>query len=68
MGICGGLVGPKRGKVKKVLVFKTFFEGVKRGPATPTERTAERDGGLSGHPGVAFWYMMVVLGHFGSTS
>ena len=26
MGICGGLVGPKRGNVEKVLVFNAFFE------------------------------------------
>ena len=31
MGICAGLVGPKSENVKKVLVFKAFFEG-SRGP------------------------------------
>ena len=34
MHTCTGLVGPKRGKVKTVLVFKSIFEGVK---GTPTE-------------------------------
>ncbi len=27
MGICGGLVGPKRGKLKKKKVFKAFLKG-----------------------------------------
>ena len=31
MHICTGLVGPKRGKVKKPLVFKAFLKGP-RGP------------------------------------
>ena len=30
MHTCTGLVGPKRGKVKKLLVFKAFLKGSKR--------------------------------------
>ena len=41
MHTCTGLVGPKRGKVKNILVFKSIFEGVKGatrnlGPAATT--------------------------------
>ena len=31
MGTCGGLVGPKSENVEKVLVFKSFFEGLLKG-------------------------------------
>ena len=45
MGICGGLVGPKRGKVKKVLVFKakSFFRPGEEG-REPEEGYVPRGG------------------------
>ena len=53
MHTCTGLVGPKRGKVKKLSVFKSIFEGVKGATGNLAPAAVERAG--------PFW------GHFGNT-
>ena len=65
--IGAGLMGPKSENVEKVLVFKAFLKGQKS-PEGPTVPKTLRAGALSGHFGIAFWYMRVILDHFGITS
>ena len=67
MHICTGLVGPKRGKVKKPLVFKAFLKGQSgHGDARESLQLSEPShfwatlGPLWGHSG----YIRVTLGHF----
>ena len=43
MHTCTGLVGPKTGKVKKVLVFKSIFEGVKGARSSPRVQRSSRE-------------------------
>ena len=44
MHTCTGLVGPKTGKVKKLLVFKTFLNGPRGARRRqPNERSSEPD-------------------------
>ena len=67
MHTCTGLVGPKTGKVKKLLVFKAFLKGSSypRGdseneqPSEPSDFWATLEP-LWGHSG----YIRVTLGHF----
>ena len=66
MHICTGLVGPKRGKVKKPLVFKAFLKGQSgHGDARESLRRSEPNNflvtlePLSGH----FGHLRVPLGH-----
>ena len=44
MGIWGGLVGPKRGNVEKVLVFKAFLKGSRKPRGPQGKFAAERAG------------------------
>ena len=67
MHTCTGVVGPKTGKVKKVLVFKSIFEGSRKpGGAQEGLRSSEPDHSrvtlepLWGH----FGHIRVTLGHF----
>ena len=72
MHICTGLVGPKRGKVYKPLVFKTFLkgqsghEGAKESlqPNEPSNFlvTLETRSGHFGHLRVPLGHLMITLG------
>ena len=72
MHICTGLVGPKRGKVKKPLVFKAFLKGQSghgdaRESLQPSEPsnflvTLEPLSGHFGHLRVPLGHLMITLG------
>ena len=66
MHTCTGLVGPKTGKVKKLLVFKSIFEGVKLSTRRFRKRTTERAEPLLGHFGATLGSLWVYSGDFGS--
>ena len=68
MHTCTGLVGPKRGKVKKLVGFESIFEGVKGATSNPRPAARKRAGALSGYFGVDFWCTRVLLDYFGITS
>ena len=60
--------GRKTGKVKKLLVFKSMFEGVKISTRRFGKRAVERAEPLLSYVGATlvslFWYIRVTLGHF----
>ena len=67
MHTCTGLVGPKRGKVKKLLVFKAFLNGSKGARVHQENEQVsgpERLGGGWGHFGGTLGSLW---GHFGVT-
>ena len=68
MHTCTGLVGPKRGKVKKLLVFKSIFEGVKGATGNLKPAAIERAEPFWGHFGNALASLWVYSGDFGLLS
>ena len=68
MHTCTGLVGPKRGKAKKLLVFNSIFEGVKGATSNLEPAATKRAEPFWGHFGATLASLWVSSGDFGLLS
>ena len=68
MHTCTGLVGPKRGEVKKSNGFQTIFQGVKGATSNLRPAASKRAEPFWGHPGATLASLWVYSGDFGLLS